>query len=113
MLARMTDPKVATGVKFSENEKLSFCDACASGKTHRSTTKAIGEIRTTRCLQLVHSDVCGPVNVPSVNKSRYIMLRFKVNPQQNTRSVLGSSAGNKVGRRLTVSRKVYSGTASS
>ena len=73
MLARMTDPKVATGVKFNENDKLSFCDACASGKTHRSTPKAIGEIRSTRRLQLVHSDVCGPVNVPSVNKSRYVI----------------------------------------
>ena len=41
------------------------------------------------------------------------LLRFKVNPQQNTRSVSGSSAGNKVGRRLTESRKVYSGIASS
>ena len=51
MSSKMTDPKVATGVEFNENEKLSFCDACASGKTHRS----IGEIRTTRCLQLVHS----------------------------------------------------------
>ena len=73
MLARMTDPKVATGVKFNENDKLSFCDACASGKTHRSTPKAIGEIRSTRRLQLVHSDVCGPVNIPSVNKSRYVI----------------------------------------
>ena len=33
------------------------------------------------------------------------MLRFKVNPQQNTRSVLSSSAVNKVGRRLTVSKE--------
>ena len=41
------------------------------------------------------------------------LLRFKVNPQQNTRSVLGSSAVNKMGRRLTASRKVYSGIATS
>ena len=34
-----------------------------------------------------------------------ILLRFKVNPQQNTRSVLGSSAVNKVGRRPTVSKE--------
>ena len=33
------------------------------------------------------------------------MLRFKVNPQQNTTSVLGSTAVNKVGRRLTVSKE--------
>ena len=78
MLARMTDPKVATGVKFSENDKLSFCDACASGKTHRSTPKAIGEIRSTRRLQLVHSDVCGPVNVPSVNKAGILLLLLMI-----------------------------------
>ena len=43
------------------------------GRLTGAPLRAIGEIRSTRHLQLVHSDVCGPVNVPSVNKSRYVI----------------------------------------
>jgi transposase InsO family protein len=51
------------------------CESCIIGKSHRATMprKAAAQ-RVTRCLQLVHSDICGPVRVPAFNKeSRYLV----------------------------------------
>ncbi len=41
------------------------------GKMHRMPFKSIGEIRSTRKLQLVHSDVCGPMQTESIGGCRY------------------------------------------
>jgi transposase InsO family protein len=58
----------STSSKFS-------CESCIIGKSHRATMprKAVSQ-RTTRCLQLVHSDVCGPVRCLSIgNEHRYLL----------------------------------------
>ena len=46
--------------------KLSFCEACAEGKVHRAPFKPVGEIKSTRRLELVHSDVAGPMKTESL-----------------------------------------------
>ena len=51
------------------------CESCIIGKSHRATMprKATAQ-RVTRCLQLVHSDVCGPVRCPAFNdEARYLV----------------------------------------
>ena len=40
---------------------LSFCEACVKGKMFRKPFQPVEEIRSTRRLELVHSDVCGPM----------------------------------------------------
>jgi transposase InsO family protein/adenylate kinase family enzyme len=52
--------------------KLKQCDACILGKHnkqpfHDSTSRAC------RKLELIHSDLCGPMHVPSANGNKYIM----------------------------------------
>ena len=39
------------------------CDACAAGKSHRQSVSKKAAHRTTRCLELVHSDMWGPIDV--------------------------------------------------
>jgi transposase InsO family protein len=39
------------------------CDACAAGKSHRQPIAHKATHRATRCLELVHSDMWGPINV--------------------------------------------------
>ena len=39
------------------------CDACAAGKSHRQPLPKTATHRATRCLELVHSDMWGPINV--------------------------------------------------
>ena len=38
------------------------CDACAAGKSHRENVSRKAGRRATRCLELVHSDICGPIH---------------------------------------------------
>ena len=53
--------KVAMDSKIPKEVKLSFCESCVEGKMQRKPFKPTGEIRSTRKLQCVHSDVCGPM----------------------------------------------------
>jgi hypothetical protein len=39
------------------------CDACAAGKSHRQPVSQKAIHRATRCLELVHSDMWGPIDV--------------------------------------------------
>jgi hypothetical protein len=60
------------GMKFS-NEKLEKCTTCIKGK---QTSKAFGKVKATRArdiLGIVHTDICGPMDVPSWSGSRYFM----------------------------------------
>ena len=38
------------------------CDACAAGKSHRQAVLRTAGHRASRCLELVHSDICGPIH---------------------------------------------------
>ena len=53
--------------------ELSFCEGCLAGKMCRKPFPAVGEIRSTRRLQLVHSDVCGPMHTPSIGGAKYFV----------------------------------------
>ena len=53
--------------------KLSFCEACAEGKADRATFKQVGEIQSTRRLELVHSDVAGPMKAESFGGAKYFV----------------------------------------
>ena len=61
-LQEIAQKELATGVKLPNTARLSFCEGCVEGKMHRKPFKPVGEIRSTRRLQLVHSDVCGPMH---------------------------------------------------
>ncbi|XP_075086206.1 putative mitochondrial protein AtMg00300 [Nicotiana tabacum] len=41
------------------------CDACAKGKQVRSSFKPKKEVSTSRPLDLIHMDLCGPMRIPS------------------------------------------------
>ena len=46
------------GIDIKRMTELSFCKGCLAAKFLFPT---VGEIRSTHKLQLVHSDVCGPM----------------------------------------------------
>ena len=58
-------------VKESIPTSLSFCEGCVEGKMHKKPFNSVGEIRSKRKLQLVHSDVCGPMQTESLGKKKY------------------------------------------
>ena len=72
-LMKIVDKQLALGVKIPKNEKLSFCEGCVEGKMHRRPFKPVGEIPSAEKLQLVHSDVCGPMHTESFGGQKYFV----------------------------------------
>ena len=66
--------KLATGIRLPKRVRLSFCEACIAGKMQRKPFPALREIRSKRRLQLVHSDVCGPM--PTVYRWKQVFRHF-------------------------------------
>lgn len=65
--------------KFLKNNSIDFkdenfdCDGCAFGKQHRLSFDLRPE-RATKCGEIVHADVCGPIEEKSFGGSRYFVL---------------------------------------
>jgi hypothetical protein len=60
------DPKVC-------KSDVSKCEACIYGKSHRVPFEKSKENRANGLLAVVHSDVCGPMQVASLGGSRYFV----------------------------------------
>ena len=67
---RLIKGKFVEGMSCSSGEVNRECEACAQGKMHRIPFPKKSEKETHQPLQLVHSDLCGPLNVDSVGGSK-------------------------------------------
>ena len=56
-------------VKITDDD----CEGCAVGKSSRLPFPKSGSKKSSGVLDLVHSDVCGPLNIPSVGGSIYFL----------------------------------------
>lgn len=63
--------KSVDGVDFP-NGRIEKCEVCVQGKQTRSSFKDVGN-RATEVLQLIHSDVCGPMSTKSFGGARYLL----------------------------------------
>ena len=72
-LKEMVNQDLVKGVEIPKSTGISFCEKCVEGKMFRRPFKSVGEIRSTRKLQCVHSDVCGPMPVDSIGGKRYFV----------------------------------------
>ena len=70
-LNTLMDRGLASGIKLSTTSKLSFCEGCVEGKMQCKPFKPLTHQQSKRKLELVHSDVCGPLQVESIGGSRY------------------------------------------
>jgi len=50
------------------------CDACARGKLVRNSFKLKNYVSTTRPLEMLHMDLCGPMRVTSRGGKRYVLV---------------------------------------
>ena len=72
-LIDLSQREMVTGMKLPKEAQLSFCEGCVEGKMHRQPFKSVGESHhSSRKLQLVHSDVCGPMD-ESLGGKRYFV----------------------------------------
>lgn len=55
----------------SNSSKISQCEGCVIGKAHRATMPSAATHRANKLLEIVHTDVCGPMNVASLGSAIY------------------------------------------
>lgn len=61
--------QTSEGIEFP-NDRLADCVTCLEGKQARHPFQK-SETKASEVLELVHSDLCGPIEVPSLGGSRY------------------------------------------
>lgn len=55
-------------------EKMdSLCEGCILGEQHSETFRAGKSIRAKAPLEIVHSDLCGPMETPSIGGNHYLL----------------------------------------
>lgn len=60
----MTSRKLIDGVPSLPSRKHHVCETCVLSKHHRSRIPRLSLTSTTRPLELIHLDVCGPIPLP-------------------------------------------------
>lgn len=71
-IKRMDREQLVSGADLS-SVNVDICDPCVKGKMARKTFKSRDNIKSTRPLEIVHSDVCGPMQNVSLGGSRYFV----------------------------------------
>ena len=72
-LGTIVEKGLASGVKMSTTSKLSVCEGCMEGKMQCKLFKSLSYLRSKKKLELIHSDVCGPLQVESIGGSRHFV----------------------------------------
>ena len=70
---KLAQGNLVTGMKYTKGETNQECEACARAKMHRIPFPKQSLKKTTEPLELIHSDVCGPMNTDSIGGSKYIL----------------------------------------
>ncbi|KAJ9541350.1 hypothetical protein OSB04_027856 [Centaurea solstitialis] len=65
---------LVTGLPSLKFTKEQLCSACEMGKIKKSSHKLKVEHNTSKPLQLIHMDLCGPMRVQSINGRKYVLV---------------------------------------
>lgn len=76
-LRKLISAKMVDGLDLGIAGDDFSCDACLRGKTPRKSFPKGGRRRATRVLEIVHSDVCGPVDVDFMKLKSSALARFR------------------------------------
>ena len=61
-------------MRVREERPINIFEGCLLGKQSRKSFSKEASTRATKSLQLVHTDVCGPIKPSSLGKSNYLLL---------------------------------------
>ena len=64
---------MVNGMNVDVNNLPHCCERCALGKQHRNLFPKVSDNLTKQMLEIVHSDVCRPMNVDSIGGSKYFV----------------------------------------
>lgn len=73
-LRKMINREMVDGMdKIDINTDEKFCESCVLGKNARLPFKKRRNIRSKRILEIIHTDVCGPISKPAYDGSLYFI----------------------------------------
>ena len=61
------------GIKLNKKAELDFCEVCVHGKQHRTPLPTNSMMHAQNVLEIIHSDICGPMSVNSFSNARYFV----------------------------------------
>ncbi|KAJ9543964.1 hypothetical protein OSB04_023671 [Centaurea solstitialis] len=71
---QLAKARLVTGLPSLRFTKEQLCSACEMGKIKKSSHKLKVEHNTSKPLQLLHMDLCGPMRVQSINGKKYVLV---------------------------------------
>lgn len=78
-LKTILDKKIVNGIFYYSIGESDLCEHCVFGKQIRSPFPK-GVNKTKRLLEIIHLDVCGLVDVDSLNQNKYHYQAFVTKP---------------------------------
>lgn len=72
-IVNMVNQGIVTGISINGKDNTTNCKGCIYGKSKRTVIPKSSNSRAKAVLDLVHSDVSGPIDVPSLGGSRYFI----------------------------------------
>ena len=72
-LKTLVNRDLESDIKLSTTSKFSFCEGCVDGKMQWKPFKPVTHPQSKRKLELIHSDVCGPLQVKLIGGSHYFV----------------------------------------
>lgn len=70
---QLISQEMVLGIPKISINKNEFCESCVLGKQTRKSFAKTHESRSSRPLELIHSDLCGPIDPVSWNGGRYFV----------------------------------------
>lgn len=70
---RINKEELATGIKVSDCGLRLVCECCLEGKAARAPFPCVAERKSSRILDIVHTDICGPMKTATPSGNRYVM----------------------------------------
>ncbi|CAM8903741.1 unnamed protein product [Rhodiola kirilowii] len=74
LLHKLHQKELVVGLPKVESTFEQVCSACATGKQARTSFSSKQAVSTSAPLDMIHMDLCGPVNVVSRGGNRYILV---------------------------------------
>ena len=71
-MERMFKDELVEGFNFDHRGELP-CEPCVLGKMHKMSCPKESQYRSSQLLEMIHTDVCGPMQVDSEGGSRYLV----------------------------------------
>ena len=74
LIHKLQTKELVRGLPQINKERAELCSHCVMEKQVRSSFKSKNQVSTSKPLELIHMDVCGPMRVQSIGGSKYILV---------------------------------------